>query len=796
MTNHSIGDLPDATTSLSDATWVATADGVDDDVKRPVIEVFDLGAVLDRRSVADAETSTVRAEITQIRTQVFSEATRQGGARYRRVDQEPVHALKFRTQDRWTATGSEDSVNGGWWEFAETEVSLEHCGAMGNGVIADDAAFDRAYGWCMEQLNGGTIRFLSRGRYRLNEGHNVFPSRTLRLHWDAGAEVLSGLAGAGSVLFDTTHPTSPGTRGALIVLSGRSRIRFHSSVAAGVVGATHFFFRDAAAAHIEGTTHAWQHYRDNSMIRISSAQNCRFDKVTLWGGGHKKDFLDTLTSGTIRFSIPNNGTTLTCNEDVFEPGHVGRAITLYHDSSSVQRFVIASFVDARTVTVTLTASRAFSDVRGVFDAPRGSIGSGSDQLEMEVPCLSADDVGRVVYIRGAEATTTVARRSLRAIITAVALDGLTATLDRDATAAVENAIVEYSPSVEIYRDEVSGSAVNDIKWLGLHLEQMRGCGLVVQRATNLAMKEIKVHALNFEQAAQYTTCGAILEQINGHMSFEAEGMVVGPCRFWVGAQTQSLFITEVVGSAVNDQRLVESGNFSSGGRLHIGDWAFYTGATPRTLDNAIRHSGLGAAYLYAPLSTIAADHESYVVLPPKRLKGKSPPTRSGQDISSGPSPVAQVTAENSQSTRRVERYNGSFESPAALGSFQTVHEDQFWGYDGSSLVQLAAIQAQSRIVSGNLAGRIILRTRDGNGVLGARVIIEHTGTVTPNADGIISLGNAENRWNGLFGRRLVLQDGIAEPGTVAGNAQLFVDQTQTLKIKFSDGTVRTIVTSS
>ncbi len=107
-----IDGLTPAVADISDATQLPVADAGDDNEKRTVVEVFDLGAVLDRRSVAHAQASNVRAAISRIRI---------GQLVYERVNAQPNIEGKFRTLDRWTADGDSDSANGGWWRLATGE---------------------------------------------------------------------------------------------------------------------------------------------------------------------------------------------------------------------------------------------------------------------------------------------------------------------------------------------------------------------------------------------------------------------------------------------------------------------------------------------------------------------------------------------------------------------------------------------------------------------------------------------------------------------------------------------------
>lgn len=107
-----IDGLTPAVADISDATQLPVAEAGDDNEKRTVVEVFDLGAVLDRRSIAHAQASSVRPAVKSIRI---------GQHVYERVNAQPNIEAKFRTIDRWTADGDSDSANGGWWRLVSGE---------------------------------------------------------------------------------------------------------------------------------------------------------------------------------------------------------------------------------------------------------------------------------------------------------------------------------------------------------------------------------------------------------------------------------------------------------------------------------------------------------------------------------------------------------------------------------------------------------------------------------------------------------------------------------------------------
>lgn len=71
-----------------------------------------------------------------------------------------------------------------------------------------------------------------------------------------------------------------------------------------------------------------------------------------------------------------------------------------------------------------------------------------------------------------------------------------------------------------------------------------------------------------------------------------------------------------------------------------------------------------------------------------------------------------------------------------------------------------------------------------------------SGTVAPGASGA-NFGTNTLPWGSMYGNQLRLVDGITAPSTLSGFALLYVDTADgDLKIKFGDGTVKTIVTDT
>lgn len=140
-----IDDLDPAATPLTDASLAATAEVGDDNVKRSVVEVFDIGGAIDRLTVAHAQASSIRKAVGVIRIQ---------DSVFLRVPAEPnlPSDEKFRSLDRWTDEGNHDSANGGWWQ----RLLPFFVDADKYGVPGTTAALLKAIAVCKAR-GGGTV---------------------------------------------------------------------------------------------------------------------------------------------------------------------------------------------------------------------------------------------------------------------------------------------------------------------------------------------------------------------------------------------------------------------------------------------------------------------------------------------------------------------------------------------------------------------------------------------------------------------------------------------------------------
>lgn len=100
--------------------------------------------IWDYATKALAQAARLPASITLLRTGGGVSAGDGGAALYARVDAEPSHSGKLRSLDRFLSDGEVDQDDGGWWEIAETQLSPEMFGAVGDGATDDASALSDA----------------------------------------------------------------------------------------------------------------------------------------------------------------------------------------------------------------------------------------------------------------------------------------------------------------------------------------------------------------------------------------------------------------------------------------------------------------------------------------------------------------------------------------------------------------------------------------------------------------------------------------------------------------------------
>lgn len=129
---------------LSYDSLTATAEDDTDNEHQPLKRVLGAGGLLQFDSVANAAALSVPASVKAV--QINGATAAEGGAGHirRRVSAEPSAGPKHRSQDRFTAEGATDSVNGGWWGL---EQPTSFTPGVTNSIARPWYAKAREQGW-------------------------------------------------------------------------------------------------------------------------------------------------------------------------------------------------------------------------------------------------------------------------------------------------------------------------------------------------------------------------------------------------------------------------------------------------------------------------------------------------------------------------------------------------------------------------------------------------------------------------------------------------------------------------
>lgn len=397
-------------------------------------------------------------------------------------------------------------------------------GAVGDGTTDDTAALQD---WIDHLRTNNLTGKMPAGRYRITT-LDVFPSGSYGIIGDGDRQsvFLVDNPSRSGVGLKFTHPTNPSTRGTQYQLSDIGVEPFSASTTkACLVEARYASGAKWNRVRVRG-------YHGATGVRVEKAWNVDINELSVWGCGHSVP-AKTVPEG-VTFSIGPSTTTLTASGPVFSADDVGRFLTLAASSSTTpQTFQIVGYTDPQTVTVGATRKRVYTNVPGGFGGVRGSMTASSNVLTLEADVLTADDIGRKVYVIGAALNGSMPR-PLPAIITGVS--GTSITLSAHAQRSVTLAELLFDPAVDFGDADYSVvQKTNDFNCTGLHVEGHRGCGLVVTGVT-LNMPNIKLHSSgNVEFNEQATNIQML--------AYDASGVIAGTFEQTVASNVGRILVT-------------------------------------------------------------------------------------------------------------------------------------------------------------------------------------------------------------------------------------------------------------
>lgn len=251
---------------------------------------------------------------------------------------------------------------------------------------------------------------------------------------------------------------------------------------------------------------------NNSLYRFVSFQNNRCENLTSFSGGKAWEYKDASS-----VTVTQSGTTLTASGAIFDVNDVGHTIGVWGTGSSTLRrkMKITSFTSATEVEV----DTEFTDGAArelYFAGPLVSITSGNSTLTADASTFTANDVGLVVYVKGAGADGRLLRTTISAFISATQV-----TL-ADTAGTTVNDVEFTTPAVDMYSGAVGGASDNT--FVNFQIENHVGVGLCMVDQDNLRFVACKVHGEQSATSDRYSIAPVWLEQCEGYYqgSFDAQ----------------------------------------------------------------------------------------------------------------------------------------------------------------------------------------------------------------------------------------------------------------------------------
>jgi len=133
--------------------------------------------------VSNAATQTIGSTIKRVYVAGYATQFDGGGAYYKRVDAQPTHGLRFRSQDRLISDGTTDTTNGGWWELDASVLDARAAGFKADGLTASAAGNATALAACEDYLaaKGGGDLWLPSGTAHANAAWALGTTESARI---------------------------------------------------------------------------------------------------------------------------------------------------------------------------------------------------------------------------------------------------------------------------------------------------------------------------------------------------------------------------------------------------------------------------------------------------------------------------------------------------------------------------------------------------------------------------------------------------------------------------------------
>jgi len=745
------------------------------------------------------------AAVDTVEIDRFSDAAPRERALYVKTDAEPAHSAKFQAAD------------GSWFELAERNPTLRMFGAFGDGAVNesgyptgagtdDTAAIEAWLAYCSAKgivlaLPGPGV-FVQKGPVSCFIDPTVSPF-ALKIRGDVVRGTIFAItySGVDSVAWTGHDAAEPSLRGRRLELEDLSWVVSDSVPD----GEGPIIFEKRYCTDLKMNRLQFVHYKGNSALRLSAVYNSDFSDVVVWGAGHDRRWRDTTD---VLFKITAGSKTVEASEDHFDAACVGRSLLLRTPNGRVL-VTLQSVESATAATATTIAEYDLDFVFGCWEGAIASIDEGATALVFDTPVLDAAiHVGRNVKVLEARAGSaggalgsTDGVRPLQARIVAVSGDGLTATLDRPASADASGVYVGFSPAVDIFDED--DSETNDLEMSGFHVERFKGIGLFISAAVVLRIPEGKWHGEYNSQETQETSLfHAVFDRCTGYVSGDFEGRADNALgQIYVCDLVSGLEFHNVQGSLVQDMPLIRWDNSASYGLLSL---------DLPSLNNYV--SGRGMATMvsarYAPPDKPAPRITGRVSSYKNSYAGRRfDPVYA--DLGDFPSPFASLpatVADNTTTGFETIAYGGRpvFRGVHARGVVDAPTPSQasdplvsFEGYGYSALGNLVRAVAVEAVLNGapvNDALRSAISFKVMNAAAALIEVIKLTDAgLLPSGDGVQDLGSATQRFRQANIQRARLFPGSGDSPTANGELNFAADagnRIMRFRWRGSDGTTR------
>lgn len=404
-------------------------------------------------------------------------------------------------------------------------------GATGDGSTDDTQAIVDAFD-ALVAAGGGAMWFPP-GTYRTTESLDFYRANSPRVDMEIfgsgqhSSKIVADFFGAGEAVIKSHDP---------LETTRSSPISFHDiglehETTSGGVNPVFLDILGWGESRIRGVRFGSS---NNSVARFGGAQNVRIDDFVSFFAGKHFNYKDTTG---ITFDVDGAGE-ITASAAIFSAGDVGKLISIFPSNVNrraiytISAFTDTTHVDVSETTLTETGADAY------FEPARCSITSGDTTVTANAACFSAEDVGRVIYIRGAKAGA-YGDGLLRGTITTYT-NSTHVEIDIAATNTVTDAAFAV-PVVDFYQAESgafsTAAGADDIKIDRMHIEKYRGVALVTKNAAGFWMDQSKLHGHTEPSDEDGSNSAMWLDDTSGEICCDMESSCsYSDCRvFWCNA---------------------------------------------------------------------------------------------------------------------------------------------------------------------------------------------------------------------------------------------------------------------